>query len=116
MIARGRLAIGSGVVVTAVALALIATWLTGPGIADAAIIRIVLGVLAVFYGGIVLVYTLDGYGRQAFGHALVAAGFAIVAAAGHGSGAWAGVVLLAIGGAAVFTDALQQGGRGRAGT
>lgn len=116
MSSRGRIALGTGVVVVATALAVVATRLAGPSLGDSEIVRILLGVLAVLYAGITLAYTLEGYPKQAVGHVLACVGFAIVAVGGAGTIAWTGVVLLGIGGAVLLFDAVEQGGQGRAST
>lgn len=114
MYSRERVAFGTGVLVVATALAVVATRLASPGLGDPVIVRILLGILAVFYAGIALVYTVDGYPKQAAGHVLACVGFGVVAASGEGTAAWVGVALLAIGGGVLLLDAVRQGGQGRA--
>jgi len=115
MYSRGRVAFGTGVLVAATALATFASRLASPGLGDPEIVRILLAVLAMFYAGIALVYTFDGYPKQAASHVLACVGFGVVAASGDGTVAWVGVVLLAIGGGVLLLDAVKQGGQGRAG-
>lgn len=116
MFSRGRIVIGSGILVAAIALAVLTEQLVGPNMTSAEIVRIILGVCAIVYAGITFRYAIDGYTIQAFGHTLAGVGFAIVAVAGAGNVAWVGVILLSTGGSILLSDALQQDGQGRAAT
>lgn len=114
MLTRSRLAVSVLVVavVAVVAALLLGGQLVG-AVATVDWLRAALGVCAVCFLVVTVVYGVDGYTEQATGHAVAGAGFAVVALGVEGPVAWLGVGLIGGGGALLLHDAVERGGRGR---